>query len=1267
MDINSLLSPTASSRSVSQTPADSSDTSRSPFRRTSSGPKSANVASPLSQSMVAGSNIPTHVLSPRDGAQFSSSPANSPLVSTTITPPVVGPTLPRNDSTPSMDTLADLASMQNHQPPRFTPPVLRSRESYESQLSPSTIFPNVPSVPLTSNPRPSIEGVRMDSSRSLIRTDYSGTSLPLEVQQQASFLAQTLQERPSAFVSHTQLINILHRGFVDHVYPPSSPHEHGDPHTYSLLQDLRAARENMHKLFAMGEDLWMDCLRDESMLARNNDERITVTNKCLDAIAEEHGSVKLWKIYGDWILHCYNSTQERPESNEFSGGSEEDRLLGQATFTWDLVMDTWQQAVENTKWRLNDSHIIWNQYIDLLIQKYNNSGNEESAMVIRNLFEERLRTPHANWDETFQTFSSFISNSPFKQDYELIMVETSKNGSIAKAQWSARDTLETALQSAQESGNGDGEYMTFAQYIQWELTSEKRRRPEFNFINAIYQRAELRFPSDASLWEDHILWLIEKCPTEQKTNVILSTLERATRHCPWSGSLWSQYLLTSEKEQHPFSETENIKHKATSTGLLDVSGIEEVLKVHVAWCGYLRRRAFRPGASDEDLDIAEMGIRSSIENVQQLACKLDQKQPPDPQFQLERIYINFLSNSQSWDSAKEAFQGLIPTFGNSYEFWLRFYEWEMIRWRKFVADHQSENTQLGKAPTPQFATAVLKDALKRPNLDQPEQIMNKLIAHCEDYEDVDELQQAIVEVKKAEKTLRVRREKDFQEQQTKSTNGATLPPIHDMTDKSNKRKREETESNDPIGKRPKKDEVVKSAMEEDAEPEQPLKRDREHASIIVRNLPREITDNKLRQFFRDCGTIYTVKVLHDQSGSAIVEFEDQMSAEYSLSRSGRELDGMAVEVQLETKSTLYVTNYPPAMGQNEVRDLFQKYGEIVDIRLPSLKANAARRFCYIQFKNAEDAERSLEMDGLEIEPGYKLNVYISDPDKKQERSGPTEEGRQLFIRELAFKVSEKDLEKKFSKYGTVETVKIPQDEKGRSKGYGFVTFSSAQEAEEALVLDGQEFKGRAIQISIARKPNLRYQATVKARSNTSPAENGDATSPTAMSISSTGDKNERDSRRDRTIAIVNVPDTVNATQIRSIAERHGTVTKVTIQPAHQGAILEYNDSGSAGKAALALEGFEIFPGRPLHVVTVQEMLREKPEKKIDKILIGKKSSEMQPAQIRRPGQVGQRKGGGLGQKKGLGFAKPESKSNDLNGQDSSVKKSNDDFRALFKS
>jgi hypothetical protein len=493
---------------------------------------------------------------------------------------------------------------------------------------------------------------------------------------------------------------------------------------------------------------------------------------------------------------------------------------------------------------------VWDRLLDLYAQDIARAPSQEKINHLRGLYDVRLQTPHATWDQTFQKFSGFVSTY-CNSKYEEIMSETVARAAGPKALYNAREEFELRLAKVQESGDRALEWTVYSEYIDWELTRDRRKRGEFSFdlVNAIYQRAVLHYPTDVSLWEDYVMFLIGESLNRRASTTAISTLDRATRHCPWSGNLWSQYLLSSERENQPFNIIADIKHKATSTGLLDAGGLEEVLKVHVTWCSYLRRRAFFSDSTDEDLDVAEVGIRSAIESVQELGEK---KYGPayqgDPLFRLERIYIRFSSESGSWDTARETFKGLVARRGSSYEFWLAYYSWELICWSKFVQGEATVDAAR-RTPNPSYATAVLKKALKRTDLDWPDKIVQTYITHCEDYEDSDELQIAVIETRKAMRDVTARREREAQEQaalvqqqqQQQWEAAMEAAPSHE------KRKRDDVEEM-PTSKKARNEEVdVKEEPQEEAPAA--LQRDREHATVIVKNLPRDTTEHQVRQYF----------------------------------------------------------------------------------------------------------------------------------------------------------------------------------------------------------------------------------------------------------------------------------------------------------------------------------------------------------------------------------------------------------------------------------
>ena len=112
------------------------------------------------------------------------------------------------------------------------------------------------------------------------------------------------------------------------------------------------------------------------------------------------------------------------------------------------------------------------------------------------------------------------------------------------------------------------------------------------------------------------------------------------------------------------------------------------------------------------------------------------------------------------------------------------------------------------------------------------------------------------------------------------------------------------------------------------------------------------------------------------------------------------------------------------------------------MRFPSLKYDKRRRFCYVQFKLSSQAQAATELDGSSQEGNLKLDVKVSDPGHKKLRSGPMHEGREVHVMNIDWSATEEELNEAFSKYGSVEKVRIPRNAGGKSKGFAFVVFSN---------------------------------------------------------------------------------------------------------------------------------------------------------------------------------------------------------------------------------
>jgi len=90
-------------------------------------------------------------------------------------------------------------------------------------------------------------------------------------------------------------------------------------------------------------------------------------------------------------------------------------------------------------------------------------------------------------------------------------------------------------------------------------------------------------------------------------------------------------------------------------------------------------------------------------------------------------------------------------------------------------------------------------------------------------------------------------------------------------------------------------------------------------------------------------------------------------------------------------------------------------------------------------------------------------------DGEEEGSAP-KPGSQLFIGNLSWETGWQDLKDHFRTIGEVERADVAVGRDGRKKGFGFIRYSTAEDAQKAIKeLNGVEFMGRPIEVRLDNK------------------------------------------------------------------------------------------------------------------------------------------------------------------------------------------------------
>ncbi|KAJ9541708.1 hypothetical protein OSB04_028214 [Centaurea solstitialis] len=175
------------------------------------------------------------------------------------------------------------------------------------------------------------------------------------------------------------------------------------------------------------------------------------------------------------------------------------------------------------------------------------------------------------------------------------------------------------------------------------------------------------------------------------------------------------------------------------------------------------------------------------------------------------------------------------------------------------------------------------------------------------------------------------------------------------------------------------------------------------------------------------------------------------------------------EAKSSVNTKLYFGNLPYLCDSAQLAGIIQDYGspELVEV-LYNRETGKSRGFAFVTMSSIEDCKAVIEnLDGREY-GGRTLRVNFSDKPKPKEPLYPETEYK-LFVGNLSWSVTSESLTEMFNSHGNVVGARVLYDgETGRSRGYGFVSYSTKSEMETALkVLDGAELEGRSMRVSLA--------------------------------------------------------------------------------------------------------------------------------------------------------------------------------------------------------
>ncbi|KAJ1287797.1 hypothetical protein BS78_02G038200 [Paspalum vaginatum] len=207
----------------------------------------------------------------------------------------------------------------------------------------------------------------------------------------------------------------------------------------------------------------------------------------------------------------------------------------------------------------------------------------------------------------------------------------------------------------------------------------------------------------------------------------------------------------------------------------------------------------------------------------------------------------------------------------------------------------------------------------------------------------------------------------------------------------------------------------------------------------------------------------------EEEGSLTEEVESPAPRAYSSPR-GRPPRG-------EEPGRLFVGNLPYTFTSEELTDVFSEAGRVDDAQIIYDKVtNRSRGFAFVTMATAEEAARAVQMFDGALLGGRTARVNYPEVPRGGERRTVTMAGRRrddgtykIYAGNLGWGVRADALRAAFEgQAGLIDARVIFERETGRSRGFGFVSFSTSDDAQAALeAMEGVELEGRPLRLSLA--------------------------------------------------------------------------------------------------------------------------------------------------------------------------------------------------------
>lgn len=274
-------------------------------------------------------------------------------------------------------------------------------------------------------------------------------------------------------------------------------------------------------------------------------------------------------------------------------------------------------------------------------------------------------------------------------------------------------------------------------------------------------------------------------------------------------------------------------------------------------------------------------------------------------------------------------------------------------------------------------------------------------------------------------------------------------------------------------------------------------------NIFIKNLHPSIDHRALFDTFSAFGTILSCKVATEENGTSkgygFVHYESQDQADKAIAKvNGMMLKGQQVYVgrfipkkermkdrEAQEFTNVYIKNLPENFTEEQLQQLFSAYGTITSMVLSNAPLKG-KKFGFVNYSTAGEAKKAISELNEKVIDGH--SIYVGRAQKRTEREQELRQkheqikqelankyqGVNLYIKNLEDEIDDAKLLEIFSPYGTITSAKVMKNERDISRGFGFVCYTTPEEAAKAMAeMNGRHVGTKPLYVALAQRKEQR--------------------------------------------------------------------------------------------------------------------------------------------------------------------------------------------------